>query len=72
MAPARSLKEIMVDQNQNSINTEGNQASAPIAEIPTIASFQFQASFWQSFHRINAVLRVVSRRANLSDLQRMK
>ena len=31
-----------------------------------------QTSFWQSFHRINAVLRVVSRRANLSDLQRMK
>jgi hypothetical protein len=31
-----------------------------------------QTSVWQSFHRGNAVLRVVSRRANLSDLQRIR
>ena len=35
-----------------------------------LADFE-QTSSWQSFHRINAVLRVVSRRANLSELQRL-
>jgi hypothetical protein len=35
-----------------------------------LANFE-QTSFWQSFHQIKAVLRVVSRHANLSDLQRM-
>jgi hypothetical protein len=35
-----------------------------------LADFK-QTLSWQSFHRINADLRIVSRRANLSDLQRI-